>query len=519
METITEYRMPAKKDQWLELIEEMNRKIHNADVILFLISDVFLTSSRNMYYATQLKREYKEKMLLLIDENSMPKSYQSFTKHSEGGLEYEHEREQCFTPYINHWKIKLKDAKANVMKTKSTQDTKGFTEALIQEENELYYFIQEDVFGSGMHWRKATEIDGFIEAIEKKIEEKEKIKELEKKLEIEPIVFRQEILQKLSDRFFQDKQTCVVLSGLGGIGKTLIAKMFQIENEGNFDFVKMFDASSEDGLDIVKINDELEEQKNCLLIYDNVKNSETWKTWVDKKKVPRGNEDDKKRMLIISRRQNGWNKRALVKETIVVPEFYFRESIQFLERLVPGNKASEITLIENLANVLGHLPLALKRAGTFITNKGMLIRDYMRYFDDEQNRKRLFWKKETIKATWVDYIDQVMTEFTKTKDILCMFACHDDSQFLKKDVETWVTEKNQLKPDSLEMWKETRRYIQPLIDFSLLIFERETDIYKINPLVQLIVRDNFLNDGEQEKFTAEAKKYFSTTEEDQKCKN
>ncbi|AIL64582.1 NB-ARC domain protein [Rickettsiales bacterium Ac37b] len=225
---------------------------------------------------------------------------------------------------------------------------------------------------------------------------------------------REEIINKIH-LTFEDKTDTVSLIGVGGIGKTQIAKKFAELYRENYDIIWWFDAAKnlEDQYknlseswnehiivdsqsihyidtknlakqDIInKIKNNLRTTNlNYLIVFDNVINKEDIIPY-----IPEHHNSKRANVIITSRKIN------MIGEIIKVPTFKRKESIVLIEKLINDISKNES---EKLAEVLYDYPLAISQAASYIkfhlsvtpkTYIELLKKDYKTIWKGEEKMK------------------------------------------------------------------------------------------------------------------------------------
>lgn len=111
-----------------------------------------------------------------------------------------------------------------------------------------------------------------------------------------------------------------------------------------------------------------EPYKHWLLIFDNADQPEDLNDI-----IPQGPGD-----VLITSRNHRWQS---VVETVQVDVFNREESVQFLDKRVPGGLSDEEA--DALADKLGDLPLALEQAGALQAETGMTVEEYLRLLEEQ----------------------------------------------------------------------------------------------------------------------------------------
>ncbi|GIF14319.1 FxSxx-COOH system tetratricopeptide repeat protein [Actinoplanes teichomyceticus] len=182
------------------------------------------------------------------------------------------------------------------------------------------------------------------------------------------------------------------LHGMGGVGKTQVVIEYVYRNSVDYDVVwwipaerpaqiasSMVDLAQKLGLPvkaeaaaIPAVREALRigvPYQNWLLVFDNADSPETVRQYFPM--------DGPGRILVTSRNPL-W---SAVARAVEVDVFRREESITLLTRRAPTLSREQA---DNLAAVLGDLPLAIEQAGAWLAETGMQAKEYLRLFQDKQ---------------------------------------------------------------------------------------------------------------------------------------
>jgi Tetratricopeptide repeat/NB-ARC domain len=220
-----------------------------------------------------------------------------------------------------------------------------------------------------------------------------------------------------------------VISGMGGIGKTEIAAEYIHLHRDKYDIVWWIRAEHHDRVRdaLVSLGERLELRlatsggrdraiaavlealesgirPNWLLVYDNVAQPLHLRRYMPK--CPPGGH------IVITSRVQTWPG-YIEADSIVVSPFTEQESVSFLRRRVPALSADPTVRDRDderrnsdatrLATALGHLPIAIEHAASYLTETSQSVDDYLSRFD--QNAHRLLSEHlpdlpESVSHTW-----------------------------------------------------------------------------------------------------------------------
>ncbi|WP_405997153.1 FxSxx-COOH system tetratricopeptide repeat protein [Streptomyces sp. NBC_00829] len=198
---------------------------------------------------------------------------------------------------------------------------------------------------------------------------------------------RTELLETIRERLRTGNQA-ILLRGMGGVGKTLLAQEFAHRYKGDYDIVWHIQAEQrnlaveqyaamarplrlaerKNPTDAARaVRDALdlgEPYHRWLLILDNADEAGSLTDF-----LARGRSGH---VLVTSQRSEGWSKYA---ETVEVGVFSRQESISHLRRRLPDCGPEEANLV---ADALGDLPIAVEQAAAGIKQTGLGPREYIR---------------------------------------------------------------------------------------------------------------------------------------------
>ncbi|MBU1627220.1 tetratricopeptide repeat protein, partial [bacterium] len=155
----------------------------------------------------------------------------------------------------------------------------------------------------------------------------------------------------------------------------------------------------------------MENEEGWLLIFDNANFPEEINDFIPK--------TDKGNVLITSRNPD-WERFAQVRHVEVMP---LKESVRFL---LDSTKERTKYNAEDLAKVLGNLPLAMAQAVGYIRETGITLHDYLTLF--KKNQRDLLSKgkvedhKETVSTTWEFSLRSLREKSPDSADLMNLVA-------------------------------------------------------------------------------------------------
>ena len=226
----------------------------------------------------------------------------------------------------------------------------------------------------------------------------------------------------------------VVLTGLGGIGKTQLALKYSYRYQDDYDIVWWLRSEQsftllEDyarlawelglaGEDVKdqellagKVRGFLESHNRWLLVFDNAQDPQDLKPY-----LPHGGAGH----VIITSRNPVWGNLARPLE---VSKFERPESIEFL---LKRTRQEDRKAADDLGEALGDLPLALEQAGAYMETTGKPLGEYLKAFQDRRLKMLARSKPsdypETVATTWKISVEAVEKDQPAAVELLRLFS-------------------------------------------------------------------------------------------------
>ena len=311
-------------------------------------------------------------------------------------------------------------------------------------------------------------------------------KTYEFKQPVASFIGREEILNEIKASLpsvSNEKTKVLVLSGLGGVGKTQLSRKFISENFTTYNMVYTLTGESdvllnEDYRELAhklkvdvteaspieirkRVKERLEETANWLLLFDNVDDLKILNS-LHSQLPERGG-----CVVITSREAVHWTGVRVME----VKEFELPDSIKLLKSIIPEGKRGETGTISALAEALGNLPLALVQAGAFIKStkkKGYTASDYLTSFNKsyanschqftlfKNEMKTDYRNRMTVTTTCNESRERIKGVFPLADKVLCLLAYFNTKNIPSEWIEQWLENRG--------IKTEESQYITEIID-------------------------------------------------------
>ena len=314
----------------------------------------------------------------------------------------------------------------------------------------------------------------------------------------------------------ENRPIAVVLSGLGGVGKTQLATKLIEHNAHLYDLIWTFNAESEETLqasylafakrlNLVHEKDEVTAEEIHRRVNGYLRKPECceWLLYFDNAGNPRELEklfpSCNIRILITTRQSRSW------ETSVVIPvdEFEEEEAIEFLEKLIPQEKRDRDSVRE-LARELGYFPLALSQVSHCIQNDkhGLTTSTYL---DDFLARRQELWTENhclgeysnAIETTWKMTMDRIRAEFPDAAEILNICAYFNADGIPLRWLKIWLNGKWHIS-SGFELMVKFSKVIGALRNFSLLREGVSLWTLRMHRFVQLVTQDAMTTEEKKE---------------------
>ena len=517
-----------------------------SDLAILFVTKDYLTSENCIYEAMQLKKckeTYRKKIYIIYDQEIL-----ELRNNKKNSFLYANE---C----CQHWNGEIDNSKQILDNPDIEMDVKtnlvsSYLKTLCRCRKKILGFIKKDVFGidkkglSGeCRWLTLEELkERNFQPLEEKFNE---LKEQKKKLSpkktffkeyLKPVfhfIGRKKELEKLGEIITpveeeNEETKIVVLTGLGGVGKTQLARKFVAESHSNYSIVYTLNGQSEEllnqsyrilaqrlGLKIENIpsedifptiKGELEKStyKGWLLLFDNADDHPIVDSLYDKLPQHGGN------ILITS------SIAVDLENATVIPvnKFERSDSIELLATIILKDRPCNYKTLDELAEALGDLPLALTQASAYINNstqRGYNAAKYLTVFQKSYADSAIkftkfkgavdYHNRRIITATWDTSRESIRKNCPLADETLCLLAYLNPEKIPSDWIEKWLQNRGIQDEDELE--ETASKIISTLYKGYSMIHYEEQEGISIHRLVQRVVQES-LTEEEQKKFIGEA---------------
>ncbi|MFF8353951.1 FxSxx-COOH system tetratricopeptide repeat protein [Streptomyces chartreusis] len=331
---------------------------------------------------------------------------------------------------------------------------------------------------------------------------------------------RAELLGHLRDRLRAGNGT-VLLRGMGGVGKTMLALEFAHRFKSDYDVVWHIQADQRNlaveqyaGLaghlkvaerknptaTAIGVKDALRlgrPYSRWLLILDNVEHVNDLSDLLVSSKAGH--------VLITSQRSEGWERYA---EIVDVGVFEREESVAHLKRRLTECSTEEA---DEVASALGDLPLAVEHAAAVLKESGLRAQEYVKLLERQPAADTTGLSPDDrlldVSNTWSVSIDQLNRNFPPAVQLLKLLAWFSPEPISldllqSTQIAQALADQNQpvgrhIGPHAFDSTEMIARTLQELSRLSLAQVDRKSRSLRVHRLVQMSVRSNMSEEDQE----------------------
>jgi tetratricopeptide (TPR) repeat protein len=303
------------------------------------------------------------------------------------------------------------------------------------------------------------------------------------------------------------------LTGLGGTGKSQIAAEYAYRYQTEYRFIWWLQSeepaalasnyaglaqelalpekeSADQTTTIAAVKRWLGENRNWLLIFDNVKAPEDIEAYLPREGTGH---------VVITSRNPNWGGSGGV---LPIKVFKRSESVDFI---IKRTKQESQEHADELANALGDLPLALEQAGAYMEERAVSLAEYLKLFRERRpevlERGTPSAYRKTIATTWDISLQAIKDDIPEAADLLKLFAflAPDDipKSLLIEGAEDLPEPLRSVLKDSIKL----NDAVAALRRYSLI--NVADDKFSIHRLVQAVIQDS-LDEDEKKRWVEAA---------------
>ncbi|MDX3642438.1 FxSxx-COOH system tetratricopeptide repeat protein [Streptomyces sp. MB09-02B] len=303
---------------------------------------------------------------------------------------------------------------------------------------------------------------------------------------------RTELLEGIREKLWQEDTRALVLKGMGGVGKTLLAQEFAYRYKSDYDVVYHIQAEEDyRGLEAyarLAATLDLQERPNptdtAKAVHEALNDGDRYDSYLlilDNVPEP-GNlleflmDGRRGHILVTSQLADGWGRFV---DTIDVPVFERNESIAHLRTRLPDCGRTEAYQI---AEALGDLPIAIERAAAYIEQARADVHDYIQQLQPHAAGAPADNTVGEVKHTWEFALKQLRANFPAAMRLLQICSYYGPEPISMDLLEGFEVSR------ALGGVRTVSRAYKELSKFSLVTVDRKARSITVHRMMQVAMR-------------------------------
>jgi tetratricopeptide (TPR) repeat protein/MinD-like ATPase involved in chromosome partitioning or flagellar assembly len=316
-------------------------------------------------------------------------------------------------------------------------------------------------------------------------------------LRTSPFTGRTELLEGIREKLGREETRALVLKGMGGVGKTLLAQEFAYRYRSDYDVIWHIQAEQKilaveqyaSMAEALGLPERTNPTDTAKTVYEALNHGEPYGSWLlildnvtEGDYLPEFMMDGRGgHILITSQRSEGWGRFV---DTVDVPVFERDESIAHLHSRLPDCGWAEA---DQIAEALGDLPIAIERAAAYIEQTRVDVRGYIKQLQPQatgapdDNTVGEVVKSST--NTWEFALGQLKENFPPAVKLLQICSYYSPEPISMDLLEGFEVSR------ALGGVRTVSRAYKELSRFSLVTVDRKARSLTVHRMMQIAMRE------------------------------
>ncbi|WP_200301745.1 FxSxx-COOH system tetratricopeptide repeat protein [Streptomyces adelaidensis] len=316
---------------------------------------------------------------------------------------------------------------------------------------------------------------------------------------------RTELLEGIREQLWKDDTRALVLKGMGGVGKTLLAQEFAYRYKSDYDLIwhiqaeqKILAVEQYAGMaESLGLPERTNPTDTANTVYRTLNQGEPYGSWLlildnvtEADNLPEFMMDGRAgHILITSQRSEGWGRFV---DIVDVPVFERSESIAHLHSRLPDCGWPEA---DQIAEALGDLPIAIERAAAYIEQTRVDVRSYIKQLQPHATGAPADnTVGEVVKSsthTWEFALGQLREKFPPAVQLLQICSYYSPEPISMDLLEGFEVSR------ALGGVRTVSRAYKELSRFSLVSVDRKARSVTVHRMMQIAMREE-MTEAERE---------------------